>query len=233
MKILGIIPARGGSKGIPGKNIRMLGEKPLIAYTIQQALHSSMLTKVIVSTDAIEIKKMAMQFGADVPFLRPQELASDAASSLSVVAHAIDFFESQGEYFDAICLLQPTSPFRESGFVDAAIAAFVSRKTDALVSVLPVPHEYNPHWIFESDEDGLLSIATGETEIIKRRQDLPKAFFRDGSVYLTKTATIKNGSLYGTTLSSIESNPDCYVNIDTMEDWRKAETILPTIINRL
>jgi N-acylneuraminate cytidylyltransferase len=231
MKILAIIPARGGSKGVPGKNSKLLGDKPLIAYSIQQAIASNSFTKVIVSTDNESIAKIAIDFGAEVPFIRPSELANDTASSIAVVQHTVDFLASKNEFFDAICLLQPTSPFREKGFINKAITKFSLTNSDALVSVLPVPHEYNPHWVFESDTNGMLQIATGEKEIIKRRQELPQAFFRDGAIYLTKIAFIKKGTFYGEKLSYIESNPNLYVNIDTMEDWMRAQQKLPTIIS--
>ena len=231
MKILAIIPARGGSKGVPGKNSKQLGGKPLIAYSIEQAIASNSFAKIIVSTDDETIAKIAMDYGAEVPFIRPQELSNDTASSISVVQHAIEFLESRNESFDAICLLQPTSPFREKDFIANAISKFSSINSDALVSVLPVPHEYNPHWTFEADSNGMLQIATGEKEIIKRRQELPKTFFRDGAIYLTKTAFIKKGTFYGDKLSYIESNPNLYVNIDTMEDWIYAEQKLPTILS--
>lgn len=229
MRVLAIIPARGGSKGVPGKNSKLLGGKPLIAYSIEQAVVSNSFAKIIVSTDDETIAKIARDYGAEVPFIRPQELANDTASSIAVVEHAIAFLESRNEFFDAICLLQPTSPFREKGFIAKAISKFSSINSDALVSVLPVPHEYNPHWVFEADINEMLQIATREKEIIKRRQELPKAFFRDGAIYLTNTASIKNGTLYGEKLSYIESNPDLYINIDTMEDWIYAEQKLPTI----
>lgn len=233
MKILAIIPARGGSKGVPGKNSKMLGDKPLIAYSIQQAISSNVFTKIIVSTDSEQIKEIALNFGAEVPFIRPQELASDTASSISVVQHAVAFLEQQKEYYDAICLVQPTSPFREKGFINKAIEKFKNSKCDALVSVLEVPHEHNPHWVFEVDAADNLKIATGEKQIIQRRQDLPKAYFRDGSVYITKTAWIKKGSFYGATLNYLESNPEFYVNIDTMKDWEKAVEKLPLILSEL
>lgn len=231
MRILAIIPARGGSKGVPGKNSKLLGDKPLIAYSIEQAIASSSFAKIIVSTDDETIAKTAIDFGAEVPFIRPQELANDTASSIAVVQHAINFLESKNEFFDAICLLQPTSPFREKDFITKAVSKFSSINLDALVSVLPVPHEYNPHWVFEADSNGILQIATGEKEIIKRRQELPKTFFRDGAIYLTKTASIKKGTFYGEKLSYIESNPNLYVNIDTMEDWIYAEQKLPIILS--
>jgi len=130
-------------------------------------------------------------------------------------------------------LLQPTSPFRPKGFIDLAIQKFINEEVDALVSVLPVPHEFNPHWVFEPNEKGLLQIATGDKEIIKRRQDLPQAFFRDGLIYITKTSVIKEGSFYGTKLSYLENHPDFYVNIDTLEDWEKATAKLPLIKSQL
>lgn len=233
MRILGVIPARGGSKGVPGKNIKLLEDLPLLAYTAQSALASKLLTKVILSTDCPTIAAVAEQCAIEVPFLRPETLATDTASSIAVVQHSVSYLENQGEFFDAVCLLQPTSPFRPKGFIDKAIQKFIQDGADALVSVLPVPHEFNPHWVFEPNEKGLLQIATGDKEIIKRRQDLPQAFFRDGSIYITKTSVIKEGSFYGTKLSYLENHPDFYVNIDTLEDWEKATAKLPLIKSQL
>ncbi len=229
MKILAIIPARGGSKGVPNKNIKLLGNKPLVAYTIESALQSELLSTTIVSTDSLEIFEIAEKIGLKPPFLRPENLAQDSSTSIEVVQHAIEFFENQNVYFDAVCLLQPTNPFREAGFIDAAIQKFVDSNADCLMSVLPIPHQYNPHWGFEEKEKGLLKIATGEEKIISRRQDLPKAFHRDGAIYLTKTSVVKNGSLYGKLIAYIENNPEFYVNIDTLDDWEKAEKLLKKI----
>lgn len=230
MKVLAIIPARGGSKGVPDKNIRLLRGKPLITYTISAALQSQLLSKVIVSTDSEKIAEIATRWGADVPFIRPDELAQDNTPTLPVLQHALQFLAKHNEYFDAVCLLQPTSPFRPSGFIDDAIRTFTIKDTDALVSVLPVPDEYNPHWAFISDNNGLLSIATGEKQIIPRRQDLPKAYFRDGALYLTKTnVLLKKNSIYGDSLSYIVSDPRHYVNIDTPQDWDKAERLAPIL----
>lgn len=226
MKILAIIPARGGSKGVPGKNIKKLGDKPLIAYSIESATQSELISIVMVSSDSEEIIDVAKEFGAETPFQRPSALALDTTPTIEVVQHAIQFYEDKGEMFDAICLLQPTSPFRDFGFIDRAIRQFISCGADALVSVLPVPHEYNPHWTFEADEKGHLKIATGDEKLISRRQELPVAYHRDGSVYITKTAIVKSGSLYGNSMSYIENNPKWYVNIDTLNDWEKAEQLL-------
>lgn len=233
MKVLGVITARGGSKGVPGKNIKLLGGNSLLSFTANAANHSKLLHKTILSSDDTAIIEVAKNEQIEVPFIRPDELANDTATSISVVQHAIEYMESIGEYYDAVCLLQPTSPFREKGFIDAAIQKFIIEDADALVSVLPVPHEYNPHWVFEQNTSGFLQIATGEKTIISRRQDLPKSFFRDGSVYITKTEIIKKGSFYGEKLSFMESNPDFYVNIDTLKDWEIAEEKLHFIKDRL
>ena len=229
MRILGLIPARGGSKGVPKKNIKLLGKMPLIEYTLHSAKDSKLLTEIIVSTDDEEIAITAEISGYKPPFIRPVEFAQDTSTSLEVVQHAIAFFESQNIFFDAVCLLQPTNPFREKGLIDLAIEKFIAANVDCLVSVLPIPEEFNPHWAFEENENALLKIATGEEQIISRRQDLPKSFHRDGSIYITKTAVIKNGSLYGKSIAYIESNPQFHVNIDTMKDWENAERLLTQI----
>jgi N-acylneuraminate cytidylyltransferase len=226
MKILGLIPARGGSKGVPKKNIKLLGKLPLIEYTINSAKESNLLTEIVVSTDDAEIAIAAEVSGVKPPFIRPEEFAQDTSTSLEVVQHAIAFFESQNIFFDAVCLLQPTNPFREKGYIDKAIQKFTTSNADSLVSVLEIPHEYNPHWAFEEAPNGLLKIATGESHIIPRRQDLPKTFHRDGSVYITKIDAVKNGSLYGNSIAYIENNPQFHINIDTMKDWEKAEKLL-------
>ena len=224
MRILAIIPARSGSKGVPGKNIKLLGGKPLIHYTIASAIKASLLNDIIVSTDTREIANVAAQAGVEVPFLRPQDLASDTSSSVDVVIHVVNELAAKGKNYDAICLLQPTTPFRQNGFIDKAIEKFKKANTDSLVSVLPVPDEFNPHWIFEVNESGTLSIATGEKEIIRRRQDLPKTFYRDGSIYLTLTKTLLNQhSLYGDSISYIQNDPKWHVNIDNPSDWLLAE----------
>ena len=226
IKVLAIIPARGGSKGVPKKNSKLLAGAPLIAYTIESAKKSKHLDKLIVSSDDDEIISISKALGVEVPFKRPKEFAQDNSGSLEVVQHAIHYFERKNQYFDAVVLLQPTTPFREKGLIDKAIETFINKKCDSLVSVLPVPHQYNPHWVFESDAKGFLNIATGDTEIIKRRQDLPKTYFRDGSIYITKTDVIKNGSLYGNKVSYIETSLNNHINIDTIEDWKEAERIV-------
>jgi CMP-N,N'-diacetyllegionaminic acid synthase len=227
MRILAIIPARGGSKGVPGKNIKLLGGKPLLAYTSEIALQSKLLKEVIVSTEDLQIIEAAKRLNIKVPFTRPMELAQDNTPTIDVIIHALEWYKKQGVLFDAVCLLQATSPFRTVAFLDKAIMTFIEKGCDSLVSVQKVPHEYNPHWTFEVNTDGNLKIATGENEIISRRQELPIAYHRDGSVYITKTEVLLAAhSLYGKSISFIESDPDFYVNIDTLLDWEKAEEII-------
>ena len=227
MKILAIIPARGGSKGVPRKNIKLLAGKPLLEYTSAVTLKSSLLSKVVISTDDDEIISVAKKLGLEIPFKRPKDLATDSSSSLSVILHALEHFESKNIYFDAVCLLQVTSPFRTVEFLDKAIQEFIKSDADSLISVQEVPHEYNPHWSFELDENKNLKIATGETEISSRRQDLPKAYHRDGSIYITKSSILKEqNSLFGKKIAHIVSPKEFYVNIDTMDDWKKAEELV-------
>jgi CMP-N-acetylneuraminic acid synthetase len=227
MRILALIPARGGSKGVPGKNIKILGGKPLLAYTSEVALHSSFLTTVVLSSDDAQIITVAEGLGITVPFVRPAAFAQDDTPTIAVIVHALKWFETQKIFFDAVCLLQVTSPFRTVAFLDAAIEKFIASGCDSLVSVQQVPHEYNPHWTFEANAEGHLKIATGEAEIISRRQALPVAYHRDGSIYITKAEILlRDHSLYGKTTAFIESDAASYVNIDTLADWDKAATMI-------
>lgn len=226
MKILAVIPARGGSKGIPGKNIRPLNGKPLLTYTVEAAQNSRLINQLVLSTDDATIAEVGKSLGVSIPFIRPAELAQDHTPTLPVVQHLIEQLEENGEFYDAVCLLQTTSPFREDGMIDQAIEKFVQSNADSLISVREVPHEYNPHWVFEPEANGLLKIATGETQIIPRRQELPQAFIRDGALYLTRTEVLKKGSLYGNRIAYLLHQPPHHVNLDTEEDWKEAERIL-------
>jgi CMP-N,N'-diacetyllegionaminic acid synthase len=226
-KILGLIPARGGSKGVPKKNIKLLNGYPLIWYTHQAAINSKLLHQTIVSTEDSEIKSICLNFEMDVPFDRPKSLATDQTPTNDVVLHSLEQMESMGEFYDAVCLLQPTSPLRGPQLIDKAIAQFINTNVDSLISVRKVPSKYNPHWVFEPNDEGLLKIATGENEIISRRQDLPDAYIRDGAIYITSTKVIKEQrSLYGESISYFEHNNNNHINIDRLEDWEKAEQFI-------
>jgi CMP-N,N'-diacetyllegionaminic acid synthase len=227
MKVLAIIPARGGSKGVPNKNIKILGDRPLIAYSIESALATNLIQDVVVSTDSKEIKQISLQYGAQVPFMRPDYLSNDSAKSIDVVIHTLEYFKKKRVTYDAVILLQPTTPFRKTTLIEKALKKYKGDYLDSLVSVLPVPTKYNPHWVFEENEEGRLFISTGEVEIIPRRQDLPKVYIRDGSIYITSTEVILNDkTFYGKALGFLEVSHQLHVNIDTLEDWAKAENIL-------
>lgn len=227
MNILGVIPARGGSKGIPNKNIKLLGGKPLIAYTIEAANNAKLLSRVILSSDDDEIINIARKLKVEVPFKRPSHLAEDASPTLPVIQHVLQFFQTLNIYFDAVCLLQVTSPFKTGAFIDNAIKKFIESDCDALVSVQKVPTEYNPHWTFKVNEEGFLNLTTNDDHIISRRQDLPTVYHRDGVIYITKTSVLlEQNSIYGNKIAYIESPKEGQINIDTMEDWHKAEAYL-------
>ena len=224
MRVLGLIPARGGSKGVPRKNVRLLNGKPLLAYTAESALQAKNLSRVILSTEDEEIAEVGRSCGLDVPFIRPAEFAQDSTPSLAVVQHVLLTLEENGEHFDAVCLLQPTNPLRRAEDIDACVELFIRTGADCVISVLPVPHEYNPKWVFWQGEGGKMSLSTGDTEIIPRRQDLPRAFHRDGSVYITRSQIIINRqSLYGDNVQGYEMSPEFSANIDTEEDWQAIE----------
>jgi len=223
MRILGLIPARGGSKGVPDKNRKILAGKPLMVHTIEAALKSKKITEVVFSSEDAALISIAKKAGANVPFIRPGKFATDTASSIDVVLHALKELKKTGKEYDALCLLQVTNPFRTYAFIDDAITKFEKEDCDSLISVLPVPHEYNPHWVYEENERGELVLATGEKEIINRRQDLPLAFHRDGAIYITTTEILlREKSFYGKTLSYLLSEPERHINIDTPEDWETA-----------
>ena len=228
MRILGIIPARGGSVGIKNKNIKKLNGKPLIQYTIEQSNKSKLLTKTIVSTDSEKISKIARILGAIVPFKRPKNLSTSSASSVDVIKHCLEFFQEKGEYFDAICLLQPTSPYRPKNSIDDAIKKFILSKKDSLISIRKIPEHYNPNWIFKQD-NGFLRRYENKP-MISRRQDLQPLYHRDGAIYITKSELIlKKRKLVSEFSVGFEIKSPILINIDNIDDWRNAENF----INRL
>lgn len=227
MRTVAIIPARGGSKGVPRKNIRLLHGKPLLAYAAEAARRARRLSRVVLSTDDAEIADVGRACGLDVPFIRPAERARDETPMLPVVQHAVAFLESHGEHFDAVCLLQPTNPLRRAEDVDACIDLLERSGADAVMTVLPVPAEYNPHWVYFRGADASLQLSTGEAVPISRRQELPAAYHREGGVYVTRRDVLMiGGSLYGARACGYLVDPARSVNIDLPEDWLRAESLL-------
>lgn len=224
MKVLVIIPARGGSKGVPKKNIKVLGAKPLIHYSIDVAKQVvASLEDICVSTDSEEIKKVAEAAGIRVPFLRPEALATDQASSRDVILHALDHYASQGKVYDAILLLQPTSPFRRVRDVKEMIVLY-SPELDMIVSVNE-PH-HNPYFsLFEENENQYLELSKKGN--FTRRQDAPKVYAYNGSVYVINPQSIRylEFSQFKKVKKYVMDDVHS-IDIDTPLDWRIAEAIL-------
>lgn len=185
--ILAIIPARGGSKGIPKKNLHMLAGKPLIAWTIEEAKKSKYLDRLILSSEDAEIIAVAKKWGCEVPFVRPLELAADDTPGIEPVLHALDNLKN--DHYDYVMLLQPTSPLRRSNDIDNCIEHFVLHKVPACVSV--VESEQNPCWMFSLDQKGNLKSLTNLKKLVVRRQELPKYYALNGALYIAKVNWIK------------------------------------------
>jgi len=181
-KILGIIPARGGSKGLPRKNIIPLLGKPLIAWTIEQAKESRYIDKVIVSTDDREIAEVSKKYGAEIPFLRPKELAEDDSKVIDAILLVIEWIEKNDMYYDLIVLLQPTTPLRTSEDIDNSIELLFSKKAQAIVSVCEVEH--HPHLANTLPEDGSMENFLSFELANKNRQQLPVFYRLNGAIYL-------------------------------------------------
>ncbi len=186
-RFLAIIPARGGSKGIPHKNIMNLCGKPLISYSIEEAKQSKYIDYVLVSTDDKEIKDVSIAYGANVPFLRPEKFSDDKAKSIDVVIHAIDFLKNEGNLFDYVVLLQPTSPLRTYEDIDNAIELIAEKNESSLVSVCEV--DENPILMRTIENDTLKSILQFNGDNL-RRQDLPKYYIFNGALYINTVEMI-------------------------------------------
>ena len=180
MSIVAVIPARAGSKGIPRKNLVRIVGRPLIAYAIEAAQNAASADRVLISTDDSEIADVARELGAEVPFLRPAELANDAAPMLGVMRHALAWLESQGVAVEALVLLQPTSPLRTGRHVEEAIALFRSAPASSVVSVVEVPHRFNPVSVMKLSAQGTLVPFLGDQIIAIRRQDKHNAYALNG-----------------------------------------------------
>jgi CMP-N-acetylneuraminic acid synthetase len=222
--IIGIIPARGGSKGIPRKNIRLLCGKPLIAYSIQEALKSKLIQRIFVSTEDYEISQIASNYKAEV-IRRPMELALDNTPSLPVFQHLIQHLEIKENYLtDIIVILQPTSPLRITDDIDGALQKFLNIKCDSIVSICETEHP--PQWMYTLQEDKLISLLTNDVKIL-RRQDAPKIYRLNGAVYVTtKNIIINQNAIMGQDTRGYIMPADRSVDIDGLIDFKLAEALL-------
>lgn len=238
-KFLGIIVARGGSKGIPGKNIKPLIGKPLIAYTIEAAKQSGVFDRLILSTDDEKIAAVARKYGCDVPFLRPQNLAEDNTPTLPVLIHAVKWLADHENYNpDYVVLLQPTAPLRQSWHIKEAADLIMKAGADSVVSFSKIPTHFNPHWIVRINSDGKARLWNGDPiwKRIKRRQDLPETditYSFSGHLYIFKTSLLfgENPNMYGNdTRPYFIENQYC-ANIDTPNDWVEADKALQKLLS--
>lgn len=188
-KVLGLITARGGSKGLPGKNIRPLRGKPLIAWSIEAAKSCTSLDALVVSTDSEEIAAVARHYGAEAPFLRPSELAGDTATSVDVIEHAINFLRERGEEYGYVVLIEPTSPLREPHDIDLALRQMSEAGADSVVSV-GLADTVHPAFMFRKGAAQRLELFQGGAFRVLRRQELEPVFFLEGTVYASRVASL-------------------------------------------
>lgn len=193
-RILALIPARGGSKGLPHKNIRLLMGKPLIAWTIKQAKNSKYLDRLIVSTDDIKIANISKKYGAEVPILRPKKLATDKATLMDLMAHIIKWMEMKGNPYDLIMVLQPTSPLRRSEDIDATIKLLFAKNAQAIVSVCE--SEHHPYGANILPENGCMGVFIRPEVVNKNRQELPIFYRINGAIYLAYRHYLKENKQF-------------------------------------
>jgi CMP-N-acetylneuraminic acid synthetase len=224
MKVLGLVPARGGSKSVPNKNLLPLAGKSLIEWTWDSARSSGALDRIVLSTDSPAIAELGRRLGLEVPFMRPSELAQDNTAMMDVALHALAALEADGYQPDALLLLQPTSPLRRAEQIQQAVRLLrEDPSADAVCSVCPIPKDICPHYLVKI-VDGRMDFFMPDGARYTRRQDVPQAWRRDGTIFLTRTTTLRSQrSFYGTRCLPLELRPDEILNINEPDEWRDAE----------
>lgn len=223
--MIAVIPARGGSKGVPKKNIRQLLEKPLLAYTIEAARDAGVFQKVIVSTDSDEIARIAREYGAEVPFIRPDDLSGDQASSDDAILHALEYFRKEGMVFGEVCKLQPTSPLRNAGHIAEAYRFFKENNYDFVVSVCECEH--SPLWSGTLREDGCMDDFMDEKYKRACRQQMKPYYRLNGAIYMGKTECfVREKSFLGKGCYAYVMGQEESVDIDSPLDFLIAETLI-------
>ncbi|BDZ71521.1 cytidylyltransferase domain-containing protein [Methanobacterium petrolearium] len=224
-EILAIIPARGGSKTIPGKNIRDMHGKPLIAWTIESALECEFLDETVVSTDDPKISEISKKYGAEVPFLRPKKISEDNSPTIDALIYTIDSLKNMGHNPEIIVLLQPTSPLRTVKDIQTALELFFKHKTcNSVVSVSE--YEHSPYWSLKI-EKGYLKPNFGDEYFNTRRQDLPELYMPNGAIYISSEPNLRKfGGFFSDKIIPYVMPKERSVDIDTMMDFKLAELIL-------
>jgi CMP-N,N'-diacetyllegionaminic acid synthase len=227
MHVLGIVTARGGSKGIPRKNIVPLLGKPLLAYTAEAALASKRLTRTILSTEDEEIAHVGLKYGLEVPFLRPRELARDDTPTIPVLQDVIRKLEAVGECYEAVLVLQPTNPLRRPEDIDGAIVLLECTNADSVISFVDVGEKHPARMKFITPDGRVIDPPFGEQFEGQRRQELPTLYLREGSIYLTRRAVLmEQNSLRGSDCRAWIIPQERACNIDTPFDLFIAEQML-------
>lgn len=225
-KILGIIPARGGSKSIPDKNLRLLAGKSLLAHAQAAAEESGLIDRLILSTDSEKISDLAKKIGLEVPFLRPAALAQDDSPMLPVLVHAVEEIEKEGWLPEIIVLLQASAPLRKGRHIVDAIERLRESQADAVVSVIEIPHLFAPQKALR-EENGALKFWLEDGPSITRRQQLVPSYARDGTIYAFWRSTLMEmGSIYGERCLPLILSADESLTLDHEADWQKAEILL-------
>ncbi|GAU77771.1 cytidylyltransferase domain-containing protein [Fusibacter sp. 3D3] len=222
--MIAIIPARGGSKGLPRKNIKLFHGKPLIAYTIEAALNSKYIERVIVSTEDAEIAEISKKYGAEVPFLRPAELATDTSKAIDAYVFTVESLQEINKMtFDQIVILQPTSPLRKATHIDEAIELFFERGANSIISVTPSDHP--PQWYKTIDTQGVLHSYI-DSDNSKNRQELELTYIPNGAIYVFNYSFLKeNASYYSDSTYAYVMEKRFSIDIDSMYDFALAEII--------
>ena len=235
-RVLGVVTARAGSKGIPGKNTKLLAGKPLILYVIDAALESRAFDRVIISTDDEEAARLAASRGIDVPFMRPPALATDDTPHLPVMQHALTWLRDQEGYQpDSVMTLLPTAPLCQPAHFREAIALEQSTGADSVIGVEELPAHVNPMRVVKVDGDGWARLFVGDQPVRRRpgrRQDVPRAWVMNGAIYLFKTRCLfdpDDPSLYGDRVAAMIMPPPYGFNLDDPDDWDRAEQLLPAL----
>lgn len=234
-RLLAVIPARGGSKRLPRKNVRPLAGRPLIAWSVAAALDSGVCEATLVSTDDEEIAAAAREAGASVPWLRPAELASDTAPTLDVLRHALDWYEAVHGRVEAVVLLQPTSPLRSPGAVREAATLYLAQPEGRRQGVVSVsPAATHPAWTFRLADDGAMQPFMGWDTLQGRSQDLPAAYALNGSIYIAPAESVRAGRpLVGPGVRPfVMTASHDSVDIDTEADWQHAQTLAADFLRR-
>jgi CMP-N-acetylneuraminic acid synthetase len=222
-RVLGLIPARAGSKGIPGKNLKLLAGKPLILHTVDCALACPELDDIVVSTDSRAIIDLVTTRLGVRAITRPGEYAQDDTPMFEVVRHVVEYLSNTASNIDRIILLQPTSPLRKPEHIRHALAMLRFMSCDSVVSVVPLPETHSPDYVMRVETDGRIVPFLSNTPCLFRRQDVRQAYARDGTIYAFWRKTLQGGDLYGARCLPLILDRAESITLDTIEEWIEAE----------